>query len=123
MGTAIRTFRVDRIQKLSILDQTFQRSQDFNIHTYLENECRDQSSVRARLKLVPEAAHMVMSNRIIWESIEENSDGSTIVTLNAPDLPWLASMTLSFANWITVLEPLELREIVRTWAEATAKLY
>ncbi len=123
LRTAIRTFRVDRIQKLSILDQTFQRSQDFNIHNYLENECRDQPSVRARLKFVPEAAHMVMSNRIIWELIEENPDGSMVVTLNAPDLPWLASMTLSFANWVTVLEPCELREMVRTWAQATANLY
>ena len=66
---------------------------------------------------------MVMSNRILWESIEENPDGSIVVTLNAPDLPWLASMTLSFANWVTVLEPFELRELVRTWAEATANLY
>ncbi len=32
-------------------------------------------------------------------------------------------MTLSFANWVTVLEPFELRELVRTWAEATANLY
>jgi predicted DNA-binding transcriptional regulator YafY len=123
LRTAIRTFRVDRIQKLSILDQTFQRSQDFNIHNYLENEFREQPSVRARLKFVPEAAHIVMSNRIIWESIEENPDGSTVVTLAAPDLPWLASVTLSFANWVTVIEPCELREMVRTWAEATANLY
>ena len=123
LRTAIRTFRVDRIQKLSILDQTFQRSQDFNIHNYLENEFREQPSVRARLKFVPEATHIVMSNRIIWESIEENPDGSTVVTLAAPDLPWLASMTLSFANWVTVIEPFELREMVRTGAEATANLY
>jgi predicted DNA-binding transcriptional regulator YafY len=123
LRTAIRTFRVDRIQKLSILDQTFQRPQDFNIHDYLENEFSDQPSVRALLKFIPEAAHMVMSNRIIWESVEENSDGSTVVTLNAPDLPWLTSMALSFANWVTVLEPFELREMVRSWAEATAKLY
>jgi predicted DNA-binding transcriptional regulator YafY len=123
LRAAIRTFRVDRIQKLSILDQTFQRPQDFNIHNYLENEFRDQPCVRARLKFIPEAAHMVMSNRSIWESIEENPDGSTVVILAAPDLPWLASMTLSFANWVTVLEPFELREMVRAWAEATANLY
>jgi predicted DNA-binding transcriptional regulator YafY len=123
LRAAIRTFRVDRIQKLSILKPTFKRSQDFDVHNYLDHEFKDPPAIQARLKFVPEAAQLVARNHAVWESIEEKSDGSTIVTLNAPDLPWLASMTLSFANWVTVLEPFELREMVRTWAEATAHLY
>jgi predicted DNA-binding transcriptional regulator YafY len=55
--------------------------------------------------------------------MKENADGSTEVTLTAPDLPWLASMTLSFANWVTVLEPPELREMVQEWAQAIVNLY
>jgi predicted DNA-binding transcriptional regulator YafY len=66
---------------------------------------------------------MVKSNPNIWESITENPDGSFEVTLTSPELPWLASMTLSFANWATVLEPPELREIVREWAQSIAKRY
>jgi predicted DNA-binding transcriptional regulator YafY len=45
------------------------------------------------------------------------------VTLSAPDLPWLASIALSFANLVTVLEPPELREIVRDWARSVLELY
>jgi predicted DNA-binding transcriptional regulator YafY len=59
----------------------------------------------------------------MWETVKENPDGSMIVTLNSPDLPFLASMTLSFAHWVTVLEPAELREKVREWAQATVNLY
>jgi hypothetical protein len=32
-------------------------------------------------------------------------------------------MTLSFAHLAEVLEPLELRSMVRDWAQATAQLY
>jgi len=123
LRTAPRTFRVDRIQKLSVLSQSFQIPENFDIHKYLENEFKEQPVVRARLQFAPQASYIAASNRVIWESIQENPDGSTDVTLAAPDLPWLASMTLSFANLVTVLEPPELREMVRDWAQATANLY
>ena len=78
---------------------------------------------RQRLEFVPEAAHIVKSHRVLWETVTENPDGSMVVILTAPDLSWLASMTLSFANLVTVLEPLELREMVREWAQATVNQY
>jgi predicted DNA-binding transcriptional regulator YafY len=118
-----RTFRVDRMQKLSVLNQTFQIPESFEVNQYLENEFKEQPLIRAHLHFIPEAAHIVRSNRIIWETIKENQDGSLVVTLTAPDLPWLASMTLSFANLVTVLEPPELRAMVREWARTTANLY
>ena len=123
LRAAPRTFRVDRIQQLTLLSQPFEMPKGFDIHQHLENEFKDQSGIRARLKFSPEAAHMVMSNRLTWESIQERSDGSIITTLSAPDLPRLASFTLSFANWVTVLEPPELRQIVREWAQKTTDLY
>jgi predicted DNA-binding transcriptional regulator YafY len=118
-----RTFRVDRIQKLTVMSQSFQISEGFDIHEYLKNEFKDQPGIRARLRFTSEAARIVKSNYPVWESIQENPDGSIIATLTAPDLQWLASMTLSFAHWVTVLEPPELRNIVREWAQSTAELY
>ena len=123
LRTAPRTFRVDRIQKLTLVTRSFEIPEDFDVHQYLENEFKNQPSIRARLQFVPEAAHIVKGNQILWETVTENPDGSTIVSLTAPDLTWLASMALSFGNLVTVLEPLELREMVRTWAQATANRY
>jgi predicted DNA-binding transcriptional regulator YafY len=96
---------------------------DFDVHSHLENEFKAQPSIRARLQFIPEAAHIVKSNPILWETVTENPDGSLEATLTSPDLPFLASMTLSFAHWVTVLEPPELREMVRTWAQATVNRY
>lgn len=114
---------MDRIQKLSVLDQSFEIPADFDVHQHLENEFKDQPSIRARLQFIPEAAHIVKSTQVLWESVTENPDGSSVVTLSSPDLPWLASMTLSFAHWVTVLEPPELRQMVKEWAQATANQY
>lgn len=118
-----RTFRVDRIQKLSVLNQTFQMPTSFEIHKYLENEFKEQPLMRARLKFIPQAAHIVRSNLKLWEEITEHPDGSLVVTMTAPDLPWLTSMTLGFGTMVTVIEPPELRKMVREWAQSTAKLY
>jgi predicted DNA-binding transcriptional regulator YafY len=123
LRTALRTFRVDRIQKLVILQQAFLMPDDFDIHAYLEKEFKSQPTFRARLRFIPEAAHMVTGNRSMWESIEENPNGSMDVIMTAPDLHWLASMTLSFANWVIVLEPQELRVMVQEWAQAIATQY
>ncbi|MGB7875012.1 MAG: YafY family protein [Anaerolineales bacterium] len=120
---APRTFRVDRIQNLELLSQTFQMPDEFDIHAYLESEFADQPVVRAKLRFNSEGAHIATSNRSIWDSLEENPDGSVDVILSAPDTPWLASMTISFGTFVTVLEPPELREMVREWARGVVGLY
>jgi predicted DNA-binding transcriptional regulator YafY len=120
---ALRTFRVDRIQELELLGQPFQAVEDFDVQAYLEAYFKDQPVVRARLRFVPQAAHIAAANKSDWESLQENPDGSVEATLAAPDLYWLASWVMSFAAWVTVLDPPELGALVREWALATAALY
>jgi len=123
LRNAPRTFRVDRIQSLVLLNQTFQPPDDFDIHAYLEDEFAKQPAVHTKLRFTGAGAHIAISNRSIWDSLEENPDGSVNVILSAPDLPWLASMTISFGTFVTVLDPPELREMVRDWAGAVVEKY
>jgi predicted DNA-binding transcriptional regulator YafY len=120
---ALRTFRVDRIQDLEQLDMTFQMPGDFDVREYLNTAFKDQPVVRASLHFLPQAVHIAFANRSIWESCQENPDGSVEVEVEAPDLYWMASLVLSFGGWVTVLEPPELCKIVREWALATAAQY
>lgn len=120
---APRTFRVDRIQELQVSKQTFVIPDDFNVHAYLETEFKEQSVIRAHLHFNPAAAQMVKGNRSLWETIKENPDGSLDVILTSPDLPFLASMAMSFGPWVIVLEPQELRTMVQEWALAIANSY
>lgn len=123
LRNAPRTFRVDRVQSLEILIHSFQVPDDFDIRAYLKSEFEDQPVVRAKLRFKPEGAHIAISNRSVWEALDESADGSVDVVLSMPDLPWLASMALSFAALVTVLEPPELREMVREWAQAVVEQY
>jgi len=120
---ALRTFRVDRIQQLELLSEPFQMPKDFDVHTYLDEMFRDQPQIQAHLRFAPEAAHIALTNLSGWESCQENPDGSVDVVMLASDLNWLASLVLSFSTWVTVLEPPELRTMIREWALATASLY
>jgi predicted DNA-binding transcriptional regulator YafY len=124
---ALRTFRVDRIQELILDTKTFHLPEDFDVHAYLDDTFKDQPVVRARLRFVPEGAHIALSNLTGWESVDKNPEGapegSVDVILTAPDLNWMASLVLSFSTWVTVLDPPELRVLVREWALAIAEKY
>jgi len=120
---AIRSFRVDRIMELALLDKTFRTPGDFNVHDYLASEFRDQPQVQARLRFGPESALLALDNRPLWDTCEEQPDGSMMVTLSVPDLPWAASITLSYGPAVEVLEPEELRHLVSELARAVATRY
>lgn len=119
----MRTFRVDRIRDIALRDESFRMPEDFDVHAYLDRMFADQPVVQATLHFVPEAAHIALANLADWDAYQENPDGSTDVTLSAPDLYWLASTVLGFSTWVTVLDPPELGALVREWALGTAALY
>jgi predicted DNA-binding transcriptional regulator YafY len=64
-----------------------------------------------------------LDNRATWDALEEQPDGSLIVTMSAPDLLWAASTALAFGPIVVVLEPEEVRRMVGEWAGAVAEHY
>jgi len=58
----------------------------------------------------------------MWQSFEEQADGSVMVTVTLPDLQWAASMALGFGPILTVLEPDELRQRVSEWAKRSLSI-
>jgi len=120
---AIRSFRVDRIIKLTLLDQVFDAPADFDIQEYLAAEPHTQPRVQVRLCFTPEAALMALDDRAFWETVEEQPDGSVIVTFAMPSLEWAARTVLSFGSHVIVLEPEELRCLVNEQARAVIELY
>lgn len=114
----IRSFRLDRIIELALLEQKFELPADFNLQTYVEAEPYFQQQIQVRLSFAPEVALMALDNRSYWETLEEQPDGSIIVTFIIPDLETAASVVLGHAPQATVLEPEALRTLVRERAEA-----
>jgi len=120
---AIRSFRVDRILELDLLERTFEVPEDFDIHAYLKTEPHAQPRVRIRMRFAPEAALLALDDRAFWEEVKEKPDGSVVVTFARPNLEMAARAALSYGPHVIVLEPEELRDLVGERARAVAALY
>jgi predicted DNA-binding transcriptional regulator YafY len=120
---ALRTFRLDRIQELTLLDQVFEIPADFDVHAYLEREQAVQPGFPVRLHFAAQASAMAREYAIGWEAVEQQPDGSLVVTLRAPDLNWAASTVLAYGPLVEVLDPPELRRLVQDWTQTVFNMY
>jgi predicted DNA-binding transcriptional regulator YafY len=66
---------------------------------------------------------MVLDDRPLWDTMEEQLDGSLIVTFSSPNLDWAARMVLGYGPQAVVLEPEGLRALVSERARAIAASY
>ncbi|CAG0945433.1 Protein PafB [Anaerolineae bacterium] len=119
----VRTFRVDRIAEVSLSDATFSVPPEFDLQAHLKNEFQAQPQIKARLKVDADATWLFKGNHSYWENVEEQADGSLIVSFSAPALEWAASTALAYGPAVEVLEPPELRRIVAEWLQVTAAKY
>jgi predicted DNA-binding transcriptional regulator YafY len=115
---AVRTFRLDRIVELTVLDQTFTEPVNFNLQAYLASDPFFQPAVQVRLRFGPEAAVVAQDNRAFWTSIDEQPDGAVVVTFEAADREAAAGMVLRVGFPAAILEPAGLLELVRQQARA-----
>ena len=109
---AMRTFRVDRMVELTLLDTIFEEPSGFDVHAYLASEPYTQPQFSVRMRFAPEAVILALDDRAFWDSMEELTDGSVVVTLAAPDLEWASRLALGYGTQVTVLEPDALRHLV-----------
>ncbi len=115
---AMRTFRVDRIQELTLLNEGFEVPKDFDLQAHLEAGFPARPEIRMRLRFAPAAKGIALHNLAIWDVVDERPDGSVDVALSVPDPTWGASTALSFGPLVTVLEPESVRSLVAQWARA-----
>ncbi len=120
---ALRTFRLERISALTVLAEGFDPPQDFDIHAYLAQEKASQPGLTVRMCFSPQMASVARENPLTWDKLEEQPDGSIIVTFLASDVVWATSWALAFGPGVTVLEPDEVRRSVREWAQAISAQY
>ena len=119
----VRTFRVDRIVEISLLEKSFNQLSTFDLQDYLKKEMQSQPQITARLRFESEFANIVSGNQSYWETVEPQADGSVEVTFLSPTLEWAASTTLAYGPAVEVLEPPELRTMVADWLGATLTKY
>ena len=79
--------------------------------------------VRSRIRFLPEWAHLPRDTRAMWETLDAQADGSVVVTLLSPNLPWAAVTVLGFGPTFIVEDPPELRGLVAQWARTIVDMH
>ena len=123
LRNAVRSFRVDRVIDLTLLDGVFERPASFDVQAYLAAEPHIQPKIQVRMRFAPQAVLAALDDRAMWDSVTEEADGSAAVTFAVPNLEGAARIALSYGPQVTVLEPDELRCLLGERARAVAQIY
>lgn len=114
-----RFFKLKRIRKLRLTEETFQR---VCRETILKKQQKNYQAetVSLKLKIAKEAAYRVYDE---FENYEELHDGSFLVEISFPKGEWLFYYLVSFGPALEVLEPVEVREQLRRELERMLEKY
>jgi len=116
----MRTFRLSRVRNMYITNEPFAARAEVPALTG-SSSCADDE-VYLKIKIFPEMVYRVYDDYIDFHA-EKQDDGSFIATLRWPDEDWLYGYILSFGEYIEVLEPAFIRDIIRDRAMKTAGRY
>ncbi|GIP41244.1 DeoR family transcriptional regulator [Paenibacillus sp. J31TS4] len=100
-----RIFRLSRIDRLSVLEETFEpRPHTLQSLTYRGSRTDRPAFIRLVLQVQPRAKARV-HDLFGGCPMQKQPDGTLLVTAEQPDEPWLYGMLLSFGMDVRVLEP------------------
>ncbi|MFH1113187.1 MAG: WYL domain-containing protein [Pseudomonadota bacterium] len=122
----IRTFAMDRITKLVVLDESFAMPQDFSPDEYLKSAFRvmtgEPETVRVWFR---RSAAQVVKERIRHptQEIRVQEDGSLVVTLEVTINYEIVSWILGFGSAAEVLSPESLKQRIAKELDAARARY
>ena len=104
----LRNFRLDRMEDLALLSQTFNRPGDFKMQRPTnEHETR---TLTVRALFDPEIARWVREARSYYTTCEEETPGGLLVTLQIRQESEILHWLLSWGRHVHILEPASLRQ-------------
>ena len=120
---AMRTFRVDRIQRVTSLKIPFTIPRDFSARDYITQTLSFEQNYTVVVHVAASVAPHIRERHGHWMQVNEHEDGSVTARFGASTLEWATGWVLSYGESVRVLEPPELIESVRAAAEAILQQY
>jgi predicted DNA-binding transcriptional regulator YafY len=117
----VRTFAVERIQRIEVLDESFDVPADFNASEYARGAfgIAGGKPVEVELQFDSEMAGYIRER--VWhesQSLEDRPDGSVVLHMSVAPAWELKSWTKGFLPHVRVLAPASLREEIAADVEA-----
>ena len=119
----MRTFRVDRIQRIEALEDHYTIPRDFSVREHMERTMRSELTYAVEVRLEPEVAHAVREWHGDWMEMIDRPDGSITARFGVADLEWVSGWVRGFGLAAKVLGPPELIERVQTAAKGVLLRY
>jgi len=122
MRQDIRLFKLSRVRNLTVTDEQFTERELLSIQPDPIPDSHQKPDVTLKLKISPEMTYRVYDE--FDESFaEKQPDGSFVVEVTWPEDDWVYGTILSYGEYIEVLEPEHIREIIKEKSQKTAKQY
>ncbi|MGH2496593.1 MAG: helix-turn-helix transcriptional regulator [Ktedonobacteraceae bacterium] len=118
----IRNFRLDRIDGLELLSQTFQRPAGYTMRPDPERQ-REARSMTVRVLFDSEIARWVQEGRSYYVTHEEETPDGLLVTLQIRQESEILHWLLSWGQHARILEPESLRQRVADEAAGMLRNY
>lgn len=118
-----RLFRVERIILLSLLEDVFERSLDFDVQAFLEKNQPVQPQMLVRLRFMADGTQVALDDRHYWNTLDIQKDGSVEVSFSTSSMETAIRIVMGYGSQVIVLEPKELRNEVCNQARAIEARY
>ena len=119
----MRTFRVDRIQEVTALEDQFTLPRNFSVREYLQSTMDFQPTYTVVVEIDASIARMVRERHGHWMDMTNHADGSLTARFGVAGLDWVLGWVLGCGAAAKVQEPAELVERVRGAALGIVQRY
>ena len=116
-----RIFKITRIRNIKLLDETFKRDIPSDIWGEGDKSYKNKM-VTLTLKIDERMAYRIY-DEFHEENIVKNLDGSFNVTTSFPEGDWIYGYVMSYGDYAEVIEPKDIREIIKRKFEEGLKRY
>jgi len=115
----MRLFKLARVQNLTVTDKSFEK-RDLLLNELVQSSPAEQSrDVTLRLRIKPEMTYRVLDEFASFVE-SQSEDGSYLISICWPEDNWVYGAILSFGEYIEVIDPPHIRDIIR---EKAKKIY
>lgn len=126
LRNALRTFKVERIQKASLLDEHYAIPEDFDPYAWLQSSwgIMAEEEVEVRLRFSPQVARRVQES--VWHHSQQlvaTPDGGCLLTLRVGGIREIQGWVLGWGADVEVLAPSELRQQIAEESQRMAHQY
>lgn len=117
-----RTFRISRIKRVEIMDETFDRSKVHVIEERSAETEMEKPYTHIILQFTEEALYRLYDD-FDDKWIGDNGDGTYTLEIDFPEDEWVYGYILSFGCFVKVIEPEHIRKIIKGRSERITEFY